>query len=242
MWECQPLDDSATSKCPRAATGRHPRDPRAPPRVPAERAACGSRSSRSPTAAGASSRPAARPRTARPATRPRPRWTTTRATSSTCSISLHVDDAVIGGLSMGGYVTFAIFRHAPAYFRGMVLADTRPQADTAGGDRRAARGCSRSFARRARRGRRRDDAEAARRDHAPDAARRWSNASERVILANPPEAIAGAITATDDPARFDAAAVDDPLSDADRRRRGRHVDAARAEPGHAARRFRVPSS
>lgn len=43
---------------------------------------------------------------------------------------LHVDDAVIGGLSMGGYVTFALFRLAPRYFRGMVLADTRPQADT----------------------------------------------------------------------------------------------------------------
>ena len=31
---------------------------------------------------------------------------------------------------MGGYVTFALFRHAPRYFRGIVLADTRPQADT----------------------------------------------------------------------------------------------------------------
>ena len=44
--------------------------------------------------------------------------------------ALHVEDAVIGGVSMGGYVTFALFRHAPRYFRGMVLADTRPQADT----------------------------------------------------------------------------------------------------------------
>ena len=44
--------------------------------------------------------------------------------------TLHVDDAVIGGLSMGGYVTFAVFRNAPRYFRGMVLADTRSQADT----------------------------------------------------------------------------------------------------------------
>lgn len=43
---------------------------------------------------------------------------------------LHVTEAVIGGLSLGGYVTFALFRHAPRYFRGMVLADTRPQADT----------------------------------------------------------------------------------------------------------------
>jgi 3-oxoadipate enol-lactonase len=44
--------------------------------------------------------------------------------------ALHVDEAVIGGLSLGGYVTFAILRHAAARFRGMVLADTRPQADT----------------------------------------------------------------------------------------------------------------
>ena len=44
--------------------------------------------------------------------------------------ALHIENAVIGGLSMGGYVTFALFRHAPRYFRGVILADTRPQADT----------------------------------------------------------------------------------------------------------------
>jgi pimeloyl-ACP methyl ester carboxylesterase len=44
--------------------------------------------------------------------------------------ALHVTEAVIGGLSMGGYVTFAVLRHASSYFRGLVLADTRPQADT----------------------------------------------------------------------------------------------------------------
>jgi pimeloyl-ACP methyl ester carboxylesterase len=38
-------------------------------------------------------------------------------------------DAVICGLSMGGYITFAMFRHAPTYFRGIVLADTRSQGD-----------------------------------------------------------------------------------------------------------------
>lgn len=47
--------------------------------------------------------------------------------------ALGIEDAVIGGLSMGGYVTFALFRHAPRYFRGMVLADTRAQADTPDG-------------------------------------------------------------------------------------------------------------
>jgi 3-oxoadipate enol-lactonase len=44
--------------------------------------------------------------------------------------ALHIEDAVIGGQSMGGYVAFALFRHAPRYFRGLVLADTRSQADT----------------------------------------------------------------------------------------------------------------
>jgi len=44
--------------------------------------------------------------------------------------ALHIEDAVIGGLSMGGYVALSIFRHAPRYVRGLILADTRPQADT----------------------------------------------------------------------------------------------------------------
>jgi pimeloyl-ACP methyl ester carboxylesterase len=43
---------------------------------------------------------------------------------------LEIDDAVMGGVSMGGYVTFAMYRQAPARFHGMVLADTRAQADT----------------------------------------------------------------------------------------------------------------
>jgi pimeloyl-ACP methyl ester carboxylesterase len=44
--------------------------------------------------------------------------------------ALRIEDAVIGGLSMGGYITFALFRRAPRFFRGMILADTRSQADT----------------------------------------------------------------------------------------------------------------
>ena len=43
---------------------------------------------------------------------------------------LHIEEAIIGGLSMGGYAAFAIFRRAPRYVRGLVLADTRSQADT----------------------------------------------------------------------------------------------------------------
>jgi pimeloyl-ACP methyl ester carboxylesterase len=43
---------------------------------------------------------------------------------------LEIDPAVIGGLSMGGYVTFALFRQAPERFSGMILANTKSQADT----------------------------------------------------------------------------------------------------------------
>jgi 3-oxoadipate enol-lactonase len=41
-----------------------------------------------------------------------------------------IDRAVIGGMSMGGYVTLALYRLAPERFVGMVLADTRATADT----------------------------------------------------------------------------------------------------------------
>jgi len=44
--------------------------------------------------------------------------------------ALQIDTAVIGGMSMGGYVTFEMFRQAPLRFTGMILADTRPAADT----------------------------------------------------------------------------------------------------------------
>lgn len=37
--------------------------------------------------------------------------------------------AVIGGMSMGGYVTFAMYRLAPERFSGLVLVDTRTTAD-----------------------------------------------------------------------------------------------------------------
>jgi 3-oxoadipate enol-lactonase len=43
---------------------------------------------------------------------------------------LAVREAVFGGLSMGGYVAFAILRRAPERCRGLVLADTRPGADS----------------------------------------------------------------------------------------------------------------
>jgi 3-oxoadipate enol-lactonase len=49
--------------------------------------------------------------------------------------TLSLERAVIGGLSMGGYVTFAVFRLAPERFSGMILADTRSTADTEDGVR-----------------------------------------------------------------------------------------------------------
>jgi pimeloyl-ACP methyl ester carboxylesterase len=44
--------------------------------------------------------------------------------------TLHVPQAVVGGLSMGGYVAFALLRLAARYVQGLILADTRSQADT----------------------------------------------------------------------------------------------------------------
>ena len=44
--------------------------------------------------------------------------------------NLHITDAVVLGLSMGGYVALAMLRLAPNYIHALVLADTRPQADT----------------------------------------------------------------------------------------------------------------
>jgi 3-oxoadipate enol-lactonase len=43
---------------------------------------------------------------------------------------LHVKEAVIGGLSMGGYLALSLLRRAPNYVRALILADTRSQADT----------------------------------------------------------------------------------------------------------------
>jgi pimeloyl-ACP methyl ester carboxylesterase len=40
-----------------------------------------------------------------------------------------IDRAVIGGMSMGGYVTLALYRMAPERFTAMILADTRATAD-----------------------------------------------------------------------------------------------------------------
>ena len=47
--------------------------------------------------------------------------------------ALRIKLAVVGGLSMGGYVAFAMLRHAARYVQGLILADTRSQADTPDG-------------------------------------------------------------------------------------------------------------
>jgi 3-oxoadipate enol-lactonase len=44
---------------------------------------------------------------------------------------LGMQDAVLCGLSMGGYAAFAFLRKYPQRVRGLILADTRPGADTA---------------------------------------------------------------------------------------------------------------
>jgi pimeloyl-ACP methyl ester carboxylesterase len=46
---------------------------------------------------------------------------------------LEIEGAIFGGLSLGGYIAFALHRLDPARCTGLVLADTRPQADTAEG-------------------------------------------------------------------------------------------------------------
>ena len=46
---------------------------------------------------------------------------------------LEISRAVIGGLSMGGYVALAFYKQFPSRVRALVLADTRAQADTEDG-------------------------------------------------------------------------------------------------------------
>ncbi|HUP47312.1 MAG TPA: alpha/beta hydrolase [Thermoanaerobaculia bacterium] len=48
---------------------------------------------------------------------------------------LGIERAVFAGLSMGGYICFAIARLAPGRMEGLILIDTREMADTAEGKR-----------------------------------------------------------------------------------------------------------
>jgi pimeloyl-ACP methyl ester carboxylesterase len=45
-------------------------------------------------------------------------------------LQLELPAAVIGGMSMGGYVTMAVLRRQPSIATGVILADTRATADT----------------------------------------------------------------------------------------------------------------
>jgi pimeloyl-ACP methyl ester carboxylesterase len=53
--------------------------------------------------------------------------------------TLAVDQAVVGGQSMGGYVAFELYRRMPHMFSGLVLADTRAEPDTPEGRANRAR-------------------------------------------------------------------------------------------------------
>lgn len=44
--------------------------------------------------------------------------------------ALQIETCALGGLSLGGYVAFAFYRKYGARLRALILADTRPQADT----------------------------------------------------------------------------------------------------------------
>ena len=47
--------------------------------------------------------------------------------------ALEIERAALGGLSMGGYITFACFRAAPERFLSLILANTKASADTPDG-------------------------------------------------------------------------------------------------------------
>lgn len=51
--------------------------------------------------------------------------------------TLGIEQVILGGLSMGGYIAFAFMRHYPDRVRALILANTRASADTS--DARAGR-------------------------------------------------------------------------------------------------------
>ena len=225
MRWCPTSDDSAISK-PRRAPTTAARHAAAAPRLSAERAPCGTGSSRLPTTGWRVIAPQLRGFDGGAGDPPAASVDDYAGDVIDLLDALHLKQVVVGGLSMGGYVAFALLRLAARYVQGLVLADTRSQADTPEG----VAGRTRAAAGRSGQGavgrRRRDDPEAARRD---DAQRTRPAVAEQVrslALASSADAIAGAIRALDDAARFDAAALVDSRADADRRRRRGHADAA----------------
>ena len=59
---------------------------------------------------------------------------------------LEISRAVIGGLSMGGYVALAFYKQFPSRVRALVLADTRAQADTEEGKQTRAQQAEKALA------------------------------------------------------------------------------------------------
>jgi 3-oxoadipate enol-lactonase len=59
---------------------------------------------------------------------------------------LEIPRAVIGGLSMGGYVALAFYKQFPSRVRGLILADTRAQADTEEGKQTRAQQAEKALA------------------------------------------------------------------------------------------------
>jgi pimeloyl-ACP methyl ester carboxylesterase len=53
-----------------------------------------------------------------------------RVEAVAAALGLNRANVVLGGLSMGGYILFALLRRGKVALRGLVLADTRAEADT----------------------------------------------------------------------------------------------------------------
>ena len=145
--------------------------------------------------------------------------------------ALHVHDAVVGGLSMGGYVAFALLRHAAvATCEALILADTRSQADTPEGVEARQRMLQLATDKGGGRRGRRDAPEAARRDDAGERGRNSSSACARWCSRTAGAGLAGAIRAmmTRPDSTSLLSTIHVPALD-HRRRRG-HADAACRSP------------
>ncbi len=60
--------------------------------------------------------------------------------------TLEIPRAVVGGLSMGGYVTLAFYKQFRSRVNALILADTRPQADTEEGKQTRAQQAQKALA------------------------------------------------------------------------------------------------
>lgn len=108
--------------------------------------------------------------------------------------ALHIHEAVVAGCSMGGYVAFALLRSAPQYVSGLMLIDTRAQADTEEGkagrrrmlemiDRAGTEGVAQEMCPKL--------LGASTRRNRPDLV----NLVEQLIMGNPPQALKAAVAA-----------------------------------------------